>query len=407
MTMLRREAEHEPRFALTAVKEYMHFHHAKEAGLASELDKFTNSVDPEETDACVGDHEATCLRQHAPGATSNSPLSVPWPAWKIILKRVYTMRGFHNLGLLGGGVAFFTFLAITPLIAATVMIYGLVGDVEMVRRQIESLTTVLPAEARSLIEEQLIGVVTTSSGVTGFTLVIALFFSIYGGMRAANGLIGALNVINEEHETRNIIALTLRAALLTVAAVFIALVGIASATALTWLQTQAEVYIGGGWELLFGALAWLLATILGSAGFALIMRYGPDRTPARWRWVAPGAIIATIFWIAISFGFALYVTYVSNYNATYGSLSAIVVFLMWLFLSAYGILAGALLNAEIERQTTVDTTTGTPAPAGARGAVLADVSDGGLAIEQWNQKMQRRRDQKVLRRMKKQADRTA
>ena len=326
-----------------------------------------------------------------------SPMAMPWPAWKIILKRVYTMWGFHNLSLLGAGVAFFTFLAITPLIAATVMIYGLVGDVEMVRRQIGSLTTVLPAEARGLIEDQLIGVVTTSSGVAGITLVIALIFSIYGGMRAASGLIGALNVINDEHETRNFISLTARAAGLTSAAILIALTGIGSATAFAWLQTQAEGLIGGGWELLFKVLAWLLATILGSAGFALIMRYGPDRTPARWRWVAPGAVLATTSWIAISFGFALYVAYVSDYNATYGSLSAIVVFLMWLFLSALGVLAGALLNAEIERQTTVDTTTGPPVPAGQRGAVLADVVDGGTAVEEWKAKLERRRQRKRLR----------
>lgn len=331
-------------------------------------------------------------------------MEMTWPAWKIILKRVYTMWGFHNLSLLGAGVAFFTFLAITPLIASTVMIYGLVGDVDMVRRQIESLTTVLPDEARGLIEDQLIGVVTTSSGVAGITLVIALVFSIYGGMRAASGLIGALNVINEEHETRNFISLTARAAGLTVAAILIALIGIGSATVFAWLQTQAEGLIGGGWELLFKVLAWVLATLLGSSGFALIMRYGPDRTPARWRWVAPGAVLATTSWIAISFGFALYVAYISDYNATYGSLSAIVVFLMWLFLSAFGVLAGALLNAEIERQTTVDTTTGPPAPAGKRGAVLADVADGGLAIEQWNQKQQRRRDEKVLRRRKKKSE---
>lgn len=325
-----------------------------------------------------------------PGATANSPWQMPWPAWKLIFKRVYTMWGFHNLSLLGAGVAFFTFLAITPLIAATVMIYGLIGDVSMVQRQIGSLTTVLPADARSLIQDQLIGVVTTNSGVTGIALAIALFFAIYGGMRAANGLVGALNVINEEHETRGIVPLTLRVAALTLAAIFIAVVGIGSAASFAWLQTQAEGLFLPGLEMLFKAIAWLAAILLGSAGFALIMRYGPDRSPARWRWLVPGALLATISWIAISFGFALYVAFVSDYNATYGSLSAIVVFLMWLFLSAYGVLAGALLNAEIERQTTEDSTTGPALPPGERGAVLADISEGDLTIEQWLEKSQHR-----------------
>lgn len=298
------------------------------------------------------DHDPTSLRHSHLGAMANSPWAMSGDAWKSIMKRVYAMWSFHNLALLGAGVAFFTFLAITPLIAATVMIYGLVGDVAMVQRQIQSLTTVLPAEARTLIEEQLIGVVTTSSGVTGFTLVIALLFSVYGGMRAANGLIGALNIINERHETRSIVKLTLRVAALTLAAILIALVGISSAAIFTWLQTQAEGLIGHGWELLFKAVTWVVSMLLGSGGFALIMRYGPDRKPAAWRWIVPGALLATISWIVISYSFALYVAYVSDYNATYGSLSAIVVFLMWLFLSAYGVLAGALLNAEIERQAT-------------------------------------------------------
>lgn len=99
---------------------------------------------------------------------------------------------------------------------------------------------------------------------------------------------------------------------------------------------------------LFKLLAWIASITLGSIGFALIMRYGPTAgrpSGAGWR----RAHCWRRRWIAISFGFSLYVAYVSDYNVTYGSLSAIVVLLMWLFLSACGVLAGALLNAEIER----------------------------------------------------------
>ncbi|GMM92554.1 YihY/virulence factor BrkB family protein [Qipengyuania sp. MTN3-11] len=326
----------------------------------------------------------------AAGATAKNPWAMPWEAWKKIFKRVYTMWGFHNLSLLGAGVAFFTFLALTPLIAATVMVYGLVGDVETVQRQMQAIIKVVPREAAAVIENQLLGVVTANSGVTGFALVVALVFAIYGGMRAANGLIGALNIINEEHETRGIIPLTLRVAALTLAAIFVALTGILSAGLFAWLQTQADGLLGPGTEWAIKILTWTASIALGSTGFALVMRYGPDRTPAKWKWLAPGALLATILWIAISFGFSFYVAYVSDYNATYGSLSAIVVFLMWLFLSAYGVLAGALLNAEIERQTTVDTTRGPEKPSGHRGAVLADLAEGDLSLKQWMEKAQRR-----------------
>lgn len=328
----------------------------------------------------------------APGATANSPLAMPKPAWAAILKRMYAMWGFHNLSLLGAGVAFFVFLALTPLIAATVMLYGLIGDPQTVQRQMRSITEVVPPEAAALIEEQLMGAVAANSGVTGVALVIALFFAIYGGSRAANGMIGALNIINEEHETRSIISLTLRAFGLTLAAIFIALTGLISGGVFAWLQTQADslIELGAGMQTLFKLLTWAAAILLGSGGFAIIMRFGPDRRPARWRWLAPGALLATLLWLMISFGFSFYVAYISDYNATYGSLSAVVVFLMWLFLSAYGVLAGALLNAEIERQTTVDTTVGPDQPMGERGAVLADVAEGDLTIEQWLRKTEQR-----------------
>jgi len=307
------------------------------------------------------------------------------------------MWGFHNLSLLGAGVAFFTFLALTPLIAATVMVYGLVGDVETVQRQMRSIIELVPREAAAVIENQLLSVVTANAGVTGLALAIALGFAVFGGMRAANGLIGALNIINEEHETRGIISLNFRAAALTLAAIFVALTGLISSGMFAWLQMQAGDLLGEAAAFAIKFLTWIASILFGSAGFALILRYGPDREPARWLWLAPGALVATLLWIAISFGFSFYVAYVSDYNATYGSLSAIVVFLMWLFLSAYGVLGGALLNAEIERQTTVDTTTGQEMPIGERGAVLADLAEGGLSISQWMEKAERRAVRRHLR----------
>jgi len=326
----------------------------------------------------------------APGAMARSPLALPRAAWKRILRRMVTMWGFHNLSLLGAGVAFFTFLALTPLIAATVMIYGLIGDVDTVRQQMARLVGILPRDAASVIQDQLLGVVTANTGVTGFALAVALLFAIYGGMRAASGLIGALNVINEERETRGFIRLTIRACWLTLAALLIALTGLISGGIFAWLQLQAKPMLGPATGLMFKLLAWAVSITLGSIGFALIMRYGPDRTPARWRWIAPGALLATLLWIVISFGFSFYVAYIGDYNATYGSLSAIVVFLMWLFLSAYGVLAGSLLNAEIERQVIIDTTIGPERPMGERGAVLADLIEGELTIDQWLTKVQRR-----------------
>lgn len=325
------------------------------------------------------------------GAHAEAPWTMPRSAWYKVLRRVWVMTGFHEVGLLSAGLAFYSFLALTPLIAAIVMVYGLVGDANAVRMQVERMAHLLPADAAHLLETQLLRIVSTSSGVTGLALIIALFFAIFGGMRAASGMISALNILNDEHETRSIFSLTLRAIWLTLAAVLIALIGVLSGGVFAWLQTQTSVLLGDATALLFKILTWAAALALGSAGFALIMRYGPDRRPAKWRWLVPGSILATLLWIAVSFGFSLYVAYVSNYNATYGSLSAIVVFLMWLYLSAYGVLLGALINAEIERQTWCDTTAGPDRPPGERGAVLADELDDGVPSLQQLEGLKRRR----------------
>lgn len=287
------------------------------------------------------------------------------------LKRTWLMWGFHNLSLLAGGVAFFAFLALTPLIAAIVMLYGLIADVSTVERQIAALTGLIPPDAASVLESQLVQVVTTSSSITGIGLIVALSISVYGAMYAANGLISALNVINTELETRGVIALTRRAVFLTLAAVMIGLTGLISGGVFAWLTNFAAPWLGP-FAGVFKVGAWVSAFVLGTWGFALIMRYGPDRRPAKWRWLTPGAIVATALWMASSFGFSLYVAYVTNYSATYGSLSAIVVFLLWLYLSAYGALLGALINAELERQTAADSTEGPDRPLGERGAVVAD-----------------------------------
>ena len=230
------------------------------------------------------------------------------------------------------------------------MIYGLLGNVDTVQAQMAAIVELVPAEAAAVIEDQLLRIVTTSSGVTGLALSVALFFAIYGAMRAASGTMSALNIINRTTEARPIFKRYLRAAALTIAAIFVAVTGIGSGAVFAWLQTQANFLPGSTAPFLFGIATWLTAIALGSAAFAIIMRYGPDRPAPPWRWLMPGALLATLLWIAVSFGFSFYVAYISDYNATYGSLSAIVVFLMWLFLSAYGVLFGALANAEIERE---------------------------------------------------------
>ena len=115
----------------------------------------------------------------------------------------------------------------------------------------------------------------------------------------------------------------------------------------------------------------LMAAVLVMA-LAILYRKGPDRDDPRWRWLTPGSVVAVIVWVAASIGFQFYAANFGSYNETYGSLAAVVLLLLWLFLSAFVVLFGAQINSEMEHQTAVDSTEGKAEPLGQRGAVMAD-----------------------------------
>ena len=98
----------------------------------------------------------------------------------------------------------------------------------------------------------------------------------------------------------------------------------------------------------------------------------PARDEPKWKWVSPGAIGAAILWIAASLAFTIYVANFNSYDKTYGSLGGVIILLTWLYISAFVVLFGAVINAQSEKQTRRDSTTGPPKPMGVRGAVAAD-----------------------------------
>jgi membrane protein len=104
----------------------------------------------------------------------------------------------------------------------------------------------------------------------------------------------------------------------------------------------------------------------------LIYRHGPSRAKAKWRWLTLGSVVASLLWLGVSMLFSWYATNFGNYDKTYGSLGAVVGFMVWIWLSSIVILLGAELDAEMEHQTAKDTTEGHPKPLGARGATMAD-----------------------------------
>jgi membrane protein len=326
----------------------------------------------DETGAPLSPDDLAKIADAIPGGTVDSPHRMPRAAWWAVLKRVYVMTGFHNLSLLAAGVAFFTFLAFVPLIASTVLLYGLIGDPQTVAQNVDLLAGVVPPEILTILRDQMLAIVTSSKTAQGFGLALAIFFALYGAMRAATAMISALNIIYEEHETRSIVRTTLVAAAITVGMVAVILIGTLAISIFAYTSAFLANYIGDAAALLIQIATWLFAGLMISITFAIFFRFAPDRRAAKWRWLSVGSVLSTLLWVGITIGFGFYVANITNYNATYGSLATIVIFLMWLFLSAYAVLIGAEVNSEMERQTTVDSTVGPDRPVGMRGAVMAD-----------------------------------
>lgn len=316
--------------------------------------------------------ELNALRGLVPGAYGLSPLQLPPAAWWAIVKRVYVMTGFHNLSLLAAGLAYYAFLAFVPLIACIVLVYGLVGDPVSVTQSFHLLAGVVPADVLNILQRQLMAIVTTRKSTQGWGLLFAILISLYGTTRSAFAAMEALNVIYEEYETRSIFRLALRAGQITAGLVLVGIIGTLSISVFTYAANALPFLIGRGAALAIQIMTWVIAGLFISLTFAMIFRLAPDRRAAKWRWLSVGSVLSTLIWLAITLGFGFYVANITDYNATYGSLAAVVIFLMWLFLSAYAVLLGAELNSEMERQTMMDSTVGPEQPIGLRGAVMAD-----------------------------------
>ena len=301
---------------------------------------------------------------------------MPLAGWKEILLRTWRESSKDNVGLVAAGVAFYAFLALVPLLGATVLTYGLFASPATVLRNMESLTSVMPADVAGLVGEQLLNVVGTSEGKKGLGLFLALGIALFGARNAAGAIITALNIAYEEDEKRGFIKVTLLALAITAAAVIFALVGVAVITTLRFLASlipNAPALI----LLLIRVVAGALIFGGAIAAAATLYRYAPSRAKAKWSWLTPGTALSAVGWLVLSMAFGFYVARFANYNATYGSIGGVVALLSWTYLSSYIFLFGAELNSEFEHQTAKDTTTGAAQPLGTRGAWSADhVADG-------------------------------
>jgi membrane protein len=307
-------------------------------------------------------------REPGRGRLATRPEHIPHKGWFDIGWRVGVAYFGDRVGFVAGGVTFFMVLSLFPTLAAFVTLYGLFADPADAWSRLQFLYSILPSNVAQFLGGEMARLASNTQTQLTFTLVWTLLLSLWTANGGIKTLFYGLNVAYHEIEKRSLVrynlvclAFTLSgltAVLLTAALV----VGVPIVLSVFGLQ---EDFSGVAW------LRWPVLFVVYAAALTVIYRFGPSRQSARWRWLTPGALFAATLSLAVSFLFSWYLTTFVKTDS-YGPLAAFMGFLLWIWITVQIILMGAKVNAEIEHQTAIDTTTGSPLPLGQRGALVAD-----------------------------------
>jgi membrane protein len=247
------------------------------------------------------------------------------------------------IGLLAAGIAFYFLLASFPALAAVVSLYGIFSDPRFITRQFEMLERYLPQDAINILTEQARSITASGDHVLGISLILSVLLALYGATKGVNALIEGLNIAYNCNETRNFLKRNLNTFLLTfVMALYfvltLAVIGVLPAVVHVFHLPEILLHI-----------RWPVFIVMAVIGLEIVYSYGPARPGNRWRFCSAGSIMATLLWVGASGIFSLFVTHFGSYNKTYGSLGAVVVLLLWFWMSALTILFGAEINETLEQ----------------------------------------------------------
>jgi membrane protein len=280
---------------------------------------------------------------------SPGPVGLPqFPprAWWQILRRAVVTGLNDEVGTMAGGVAFFAILGIAPALIALLALFGLTTDPTRTAAIAQDLAAVLPDTARPLVLDQLQTVAGGGTGSLTTTFVVAVATALWSASGSTQKLLTSIQSIYGRPETRGIVRLYAQSVALALGAVVFVAVAVALLVGASSMTSGLPTPV----RLLAEVVRWVLLVVLVTVALAIVYRVSPDRPGPRLRWVSLGSGAATVVWVAGSVVFAVYVDHYSSYGQTYGALAAVVVVMLWLYLTAYIVLMGAEINAEAERR---------------------------------------------------------
>lgn len=330
-------------------------------------------VEPARHDAAMsGAKERLASPVHEPGRgrEADRPGEIPAAGWADIFWRIYSEVTSNHLMLIAAGATYYLLLALFPALGAFVSLYGFVADPKTVADHVAFLAGMLPSASIDLIRAQLQALARQDTDVLSVGFIVGFLVALWSANNGMKALFEAMNIAYGEVEKRSFLLLNAFSMLFTIGAIVIGILLIFTVGVVPAIL--AVLRLEGWTETLTRILRWPLLFLATSLAITLIYRYGPSRERAKWRWLSWGAVAATFVWMATSIVFSFYLENFADYNATYGTLGAVIGFMVWTWISVIVLIIGAQLNAEIEHQTAIDTTTGAAAPMGERGAVMAD-----------------------------------
>ncbi len=285
------------------------------------------------------------MNKAAQAQHSGSPDAAVLPDidWIEAGKQLWKESGDDHLALVASGIAFNAFLAFVPFLTSVVLTYGIVASPEQVASHISALTDVLPKQAAKIVGSELHHTVSRAGAANGLGLFVTLGISLYGALRGATGIISGLNIVFEVEESRSFLWQTLVAVAITLGLVVTFLFASAGISLVAFL-TAIVPNIGGVVDSVIQIGYWIAAAAAVSVVIALIYRYAPNRQDTAWQWLTAGSVVATGIWLVGTWVFGFYVRNFGSFGAIYGALGAIIIFLLWLYISAYILLLGAELN---------------------------------------------------------------
>jgi membrane protein len=267
--------------------------------------------------------------------------------WREVLRILYGHVSEHRITAIAAGVTYFALLAIFPFIGAIVAVYGLFGDTAALSSQMDQLAAFLPGGAIEVIGDQLKRAAEGGKATLGAAFLISVGISLWSANAGVKALFDALNIVYDAKETRGFV--TLNAVSLAFTAATAAFLLLAMSLVVVLPVVLGDLGLAGGSEWVVTIVRWPLLLLGIIFGLAFIYRFGPCRENAQWHWITVGSAVTSLIWITFSVAFSYYAANFGSYNQTYGSLGAMIGFMTWMWLSAMVVLAGAEIDAVLER----------------------------------------------------------